>query len=201
MIPPVLRPARVITVRSPAAAREEDSDGKAVRAVLDGDIEQYAVLVHRYRERYARYAVRILGSVDLAEDAMQEAFIRAYDRLHQCRDPERFAAWFFLILRNCCYRVARTERRREASPLDLSDEHHPAGTRADAALEAATRQQAFDRALESLTVVQREVFALKHDEGLSYEEIAQRTGTPVASLKMRMHRAYDRLRAELKEES
>jgi RNA polymerase sigma-70 factor (ECF subfamily) len=185
--------------RSSTAAQEEDSDGKAVRAVLDGNTEQYALLVRRYRERYARYAVRILGAIDLAEDAMQEAFIRAYDRLHQCRDPERFSAWFFLILRNSCYRIARAERRREAGPLDQGGDP-PAPTRADGPLEAAARQQALNRALGSLTMAQREVFALKHDEGLSYEEIAERTGTPVASLKMRMHRAYDRLRAELKEE-
>jgi RNA polymerase sigma-70 factor, ECF subfamily len=59
--------------------------------------------------------------------------------------------------------------------------------------------QALQRALGELTPEQREAFVLKHVEGLSYEEIAGLTGATVASLKMRMHRAYDRLRDLLKE--
>ena len=60
----------------------EASDGAIVRAVLAGDVDQYAVLVRRYQDRYARFAARMLGSVDAAEDAVQEAFIRAYEQLH-----------------------------------------------------------------------------------------------------------------------
>jgi RNA polymerase sigma-70 factor (ECF subfamily) len=66
-------------------------------------------------------------------------------------------------------------------------------------VENAERRRAIERALQSLTPEQREVFVLKHVEELSYEEIAARTGASVASLKMRMHRAYDRLRGELEE--
>ncbi|PYP73815.1 MAG: hypothetical protein DMD41_04270, partial [Gemmatimonadetes bacterium] len=52
-----------------------------VRAVLAGDVEQFAVLVRRYRDRYARYAAHMLGSADAAEDAIQDALIRAFDQL------------------------------------------------------------------------------------------------------------------------
>jgi RNA polymerase sigma-70 factor (ECF subfamily) len=61
------------------------------------------------------------------------------------------------------------------------------------------RAHALERALQHLTPEQREVFVLKHMEGLAYEEIAGVTGATVASLKMRMHRAYDRLRELMKE--
>src|SRR5216117_4391691 len=54
------------------------ADGEIVRAVLAGDRESYARLVERYRDRYARYAARMLGSADAAEDALQDAFVRAY---------------------------------------------------------------------------------------------------------------------------
>ena len=66
-------------------------------------------------------------------------------------------------------------------------------------LERAERARALERALLKLTAEQREVFVLKHYEELSYDEIARTTGATVASLKMRMHRAYDRLRELLKE--
>jgi len=178
--------------------RDEAADGVVVRAVLAGDIERYAELVRRYRDRYARYAARMLGSVDAAEDAVQDAFIRAYDQLAQCRDPDNFVGWFFLILRNRCF----AERRREARTGPAADaESHPipATERPDGMLEAKEQLHALQHALLELTPEQREVFVLKHVEGLSYEEIAARIGGSVPSLKMRMHRAYDRLRERLKD--
>jgi RNA polymerase sigma-70 factor (ECF subfamily) len=75
----------------------------------------------------------------------------------------------------------------------------PAADNVEAPLEQAERQKALQGALAMLTMEQREVFVLKHVEELSYEEIAARVGTTVAALKMRMHRAYDRLRELLKE--
>jgi len=180
-------------------ALDAHDDADVVRAVLAGEVERYATLVRRYRERYARYAARVAGSVDAGEDAMQEAFIRAYDRLRQCREPGNFSGWFFLILRNCCFAEARARGRREG--LDQADRGGElvAPGRADLPLEQAERHRRLERALMELTPVQREVFELKHVEGLSYEEIAERLKTSVASLKMRMHRAYDRLRLELRE--
>ena len=57
------------------------TDSEVVRAVLGGEVERYAVLVRRYRDRYARYAARMLGSLDAGEDAVQDALVRAFDRL------------------------------------------------------------------------------------------------------------------------
>ena len=174
------------------------SDGEIVRRVLAGDTEQYAVLVRRYRDRYARYAAQMLGSHDAAEDAVQDALLRAYDQLAQCREPEKFAGWFFLILRNRCF----GERRRwgkTVRSLDPQDEAIAGPERSDALVERAEASQALERALARLTAEQRDVFVLKHVEEMSYDEIAALTGASVPSLKMRMHRAYDRLREELKE--
>jgi RNA polymerase sigma-70 factor (ECF subfamily) len=182
------------------ASEDAQSDAAAIHAVLAGDVEQYAALVRRYSARFAGYAVRLLGTTDAAEDAMQEAFIRAYDRLGQCRDPENFAGWFFLILRNCCFAEARRLRRHESLSPDGNGKALADPRLADGPLEQAQRVQALQRALLALTPEQREVFVLRHYEGLSYQEINQQTGTPVAALKMRMHRAYDRLRAILREE-
>src|SRR2546422_7977642 len=59
----------------------------------------------------------MLGSADAAEDAIQDALIRAFDQLRQCREPDRFAGWFFLILRNRCF-AERRRGSREARPLE-----------------------------------------------------------------------------------
>ena len=171
-------------------------DGAIVKAVLAGDVEQYALLVRRYQARYARYAARMLGSVDAAEDAVQDALVRAYDQLARCRDPNNFAGWFFLILRNRCFAERRRDQRFAA--LDGVPDV-PAEENTEASLERSERGRGIERALQRLTPEQREVFVLKHMEELSYEEIASRVGTSVAALKMRMHRAYDRLRELLEE--
>jgi RNA polymerase sigma-70 factor, ECF subfamily len=170
----------------------ELSDGAIVRAVLGGDVDQYAVLVRRYQDRYARFATRMLGSVDAAEDAVQEAFIRAYEQLAQCREPENFAGWFFIILRNRC--LAAERQAKATVDLDSVLAEPPVGERADRRAEAAGEWDALERALRHLTPEQREVFVLRHVEDWSYEEMAQRTGISVAALKMRMHRSYERLR-------
>ena len=96
------------------------ADGEIVRAVLAGDRERYAQLVERYRDRYARYATRMLGSVDEAEDAVQDAFVRAYDQLAQCKDPDKFVGWFFLILRNRCF--AERRRNRTSASLEAAND-------------------------------------------------------------------------------
>lgn len=177
-------------------AETEPADGEIVRAVLAGDRERYAQLVERYRDRYARYAARMLGSADAAEDAVQDAFVRAYDQLAQCKDPDKFVGWFFLILRNRCF--AENRSRRSQAPLEAADDVVSAD-RADDGTETAERRRALRLALLELTPDQREVFVLKHVEGLTYGEIAERLSTSVPSLKMRMHRAYDKLREQLRD--
>src|SRR3989441_10435792 len=150
------------------------ADGEIVRAVLAGDRERYAQLVERYRDRYARYATRMLGSPDAAEDAVQDAFVRAYDQLAQCKDPDKFVGWFFLILRNRCF--AERRRNRTSASLDAANDV-AAVDRADGGAETAEQRRALQRALLELTPDQREVFVLKHVEGLSYGEIAERLST------------------------
>ena len=179
-------------------SRDAATDGEIVRAVLAGDVERYAALVDRYRARYERYAVRMLGSRDAAEDALQDALVRAYDRLADCREPENFAGWLFLILRNRCFAEQRRVRREGWRP-DTTADAVAAPERSDGPLEQRERKRALERAVGVLTPEQREAVVLKHVEGLSYEEMAQLTGATVASLKMRMHRAYDRLREQMKE--
>ena len=187
-------PGRKVRVDSRHAA----TDGEIVRAVLAGDVELYSVLVERHRDRYARYAVRMLGSRDAAEDAVQDALVRAFDHLADCREPDKFAGWLFLILRNRCFAEQRRHQREGRMPEEAAGTV-AAPDRSDGAVERRERDVALQRAVGELTPEQREVLVLKHVEELPYEEIAQITGATVASLKMRMHRAYDRLRELMKE--
>lgn len=168
-------------------------DGAIVERVLRGDTEAFGVLVTRYRTAYGRYAVGLCGDADLAADAMQEAFIRAYDALATCEHPERFGAWFFRILRNQCHN--HRTRRRPSVPLDGLDPAAPGG--ADDRLERAELRRQLEVALTRLPESQREAILLRHVEGLSYGEMAVLLGEPEDRLRMRVHRARDAMRREL----
>lgn len=172
------------------------TDAAVVARVLAGDHEAFGELVARYRDRGARFAVHMLGSPEDAEEALQDAFVRAYRSLARCQDPERFGAWFFGILANRC-RTSRKRRRRrdrvivnDEAALFVAAERHPADS-------AAWREE-IRRALERLGAEQREAFLLKHVEELSYEEMAEITGAGVSALKMRVKRACERLRELLR---
>ena len=176
---------------------EGSSDAVIVARVLRGDVEVFAVLVERYRDRYARYAFHMLGNRQDAEEALQDAFTRAYRSLARCEDPERFGAWLFRILVNRCRTLGARRGRRartfvvdEAALLEASEEH-PA--------ERAAWREEIDRALQQLRVDQREAFLLKYVEEIGYEEMSQMTGVGVSALKMRVMRACDRLRELLSE--
>ena len=168
----------------------EIHDGEVVRQVLAGDVESYRHLVTRYRQMYGRYAVALVGDADAAADAVQEAFVRAFDSLASCRDPDRFGSWFYRILTNQCH--SARERMRDSESVD--DVEIEARERTDDALDRSELAEALHRAMARLTAEQREAFILKHVDGRSYEEMAELLGTGVDALKMRVHRAREALR-------
>jgi RNA polymerase sigma-70 factor (ECF subfamily) len=165
-------------------------DKDLITAVLDGDLDAFAVLVRRYRDLCFRFALRVLGNRDDAEDALQEAFVRAFRGLESCRDRERFPAWLYRIVVNECRtratRGARRDRRlvHGVTP-DLAD---------PATLRDSGVGEEIEYALAQLVPEQREAFVLKYVEELSYEEMAEITGAGVSALKMRVKRSCERLR-------
>jgi RNA polymerase sigma-70 factor (ECF subfamily) len=168
------------------------TDGEVIARVLAGDVDAYGILVERYQGRFARFATRMLGNREDAEEALQDALLRAYRALGAYRDRERFASWFYRILVNRCRsRLAQSRRRAMEEPLADQD-----GATADAGF-AGREQTAW--LLSRLPVQQREVFLLHYVEDLSYEDIAAITGVGVSALKMRVKRGLEHLRQLLRE--
>ncbi|HEY7685218.1 MAG TPA: RNA polymerase sigma factor [Gemmatimonadales bacterium] len=170
------------------------SDAEIVRRVRDGDTAAFAVLVARYRDRLGRYAMQMLGDREDAEEALQDAFVRAYRSLARFDDRERFGPWLFAILVNRCRTTGRRTTRR-----------HQIFVRDEASLERAPAPAAPEWddtvrwALERLAPGMREAFLLKHVEDLDYDEISRLTGAGVSALKMRVKRACEQLRVLLTE--
>jgi RNA polymerase sigma-70 factor, ECF subfamily len=172
------------------------SDPELVAAAARGNVDAFAELSRRYRDTYSRFAVRMVGDRDEAEDVMQSAFIRAYRALDQCRDTNRFGAWLYQIVANECrsWVIRRNRRARRVVRDEITLRDAPAmPSEGDDTLEDV------QYALQQLDVDQREAFLMKHVEQLSYEEMAEITGDGISALKMRVKRACARLRLLLEE--
>lgn len=176
---------------------EASSDAAIVERVLRGNAEAFRELVERYRDQYARYALHMLGNREDAEEALQDAFTRAYRSLPRCEEPERFGAWLFRILVNRC-RTAGTRRGRRARTF-VSDDAALLGASEEHPEDRTAWREEIDRALQRLRAEQREAFLLKYVEELGYDEMSRMTGVGVSALKMRVMRACERLRDLLSE--
>jgi RNA polymerase sigma-70 factor (ECF subfamily) len=140
-----------------------------------------------------RFAVRMLGDRDDADDALQQTFLRAYRSLGKYQERDRFSAWLYRILVNQCRSAAsrRSQRERvfvreEVALLNAADRHQGS---------TGEDEELMRRILAELDPLLREAFVLKYVEDLSYEEMSAATGVGVSALKMRAKRACDRLRA------
>jgi RNA polymerase sigma-70 factor, ECF subfamily len=167
------------------------ADHEVVRAVLDGDPDSFATLLHRHGDSCTRYAIRMLGSRADADDAVQNAFIRAFRGLPSCRDPRRFRSWLMQIVVNECrsHGSRRTRRARWFVQDDAALENAEA-----AAAESSELRDELHRALAMLPAAQREAFLLRYAEEMSYDEMAAVTGAGISALKMRAKRACERMR-------
>jgi RNA polymerase sigma-70 factor (ECF subfamily) len=177
------------------------TDAVIIHRVLAGEIDAFALLVDRHHARCLRVATHLLGDADDAEDAVQDAFVRAYRHLGSFRPSvsvsDSFGAWMMRILVNQCRtRAARGARytRLDAAPAELLT-----GLDMAPAHDATERRTDLARALAQLGPEQREAVVLRFADELSYDEMASITGVGVSALKMRVQRACTRLRALLAE--
>jgi RNA polymerase sigma-70 factor, ECF subfamily len=142
-----------------------------------------------------RVAVRLLRNKVLAEDVIQEAFMRCWSQIHRF-DPSqaRFTTWLYRIVVNLCIDA---KRRREPEPLPAGFDLIDTRTAVDEMLESDERINVLARALNELPVRQRAALTLIYDEGLSGAEAARVLGSSVKSVERLLARARRYLRARL----
>jgi RNA polymerase sigma-70 factor (ECF subfamily) len=174
------------------------SDDELVSRARGGDLDAFAELVERHRAVVRRVARRIAGPSE-ADDVTQDAFLRAYHRLDGYRGEGAFRAWLLQIANNAAL-TALGRRRPEPVGLDPSEPaaaaERPAsgGPKTPAErLEESERRERIELKLRGLRPEHRAVLVLRDVEGLSYEEIAAVTDSPLGSVKGRLHRARGEL--------
>jgi RNA polymerase sigma-70 factor (ECF subfamily) len=175
------------------SAAPEPSDAQFVARVLDGDDAAYAPLVRRHQDVIYRHARGMGLDHDTSLDLVQDAFVRAFERLADCRDGANYRSWLFRICRNLCLDELRNVRRLcvPMSSIENADDLESIHVVEDEI--TLTLSAALDRLPHAL----REAFLLKHDAGYTYEEVAEITEASPSAVKMRVHRAREALRVFL----
>ncbi len=151
-----------------------------------------AQLVAEHHQAVYKYAYRLTGSVQDAEDLTQQVFLVTQKKIEQLRDVERAKAWLFAILRNCF--LKDRQRRRPALAMDLSINIDLVSKESPA--EGVDRDQLQD-ALSRLPDAFRLVVVMYYFEDCSYREIAKRLDMPIGTVMSRLARAKGHLRSIL----
>ena len=182
------------------------SEERLIAAAKKGDLAAFNQLVLLYQGQAYNIAYRLLGDADAAADATQDAFIKAYQRLHQLRGGS-FRSWLLRIVTNTCYDVLRKRSRYPTEPLEPQGEDEESDRLARWQSDAETPEEialrheirrVVQEGLLTLSPEHRTVVVLSDIEGLSYEEIAQVLNVPVGTVKSRLSRARARLRDYLR---
>jgi RNA polymerase sigma factor (sigma-70 family) len=171
------------------------SDAAVIATVLNGDRDAFAVLVGRHQNALYRYARGLGMEHDTALDLVQDTFVKAFVRLEQCREREKFLAWLFRIFRNTMLDWLKDIRRSEVPLADITEP-----TDSSDFAERQALREALGGALAALPAILREAFLLRHQLDHSYEEIAEIAGISLSAAKMRVMRAREALRAALEQE-
>jgi RNA polymerase sigma-70 factor (ECF subfamily) len=170
-------------------------DAALVARAREGDLRAFEELVVRHRDPVFRLATRVVGPVE-AEDVAQDAFLRAFHRLGRFRGEGSFRTWLLRIAHNAALDELARRRAKQDEPL-AEDEAPAESTEGERlplqALEVQERRQRLAEKIRMLRESHRAVLVLRDLEGLSYEQIAAVTETPLGSVKGRLSRA----RAEL----
>ena len=172
------------------------SDEALVRRVLAGEVDMFETLIGRYGDTVFRVASRIVGPSE-AEDVAQDVLLRAFNSLDSFRGDASFKTWLLRITHNTALNALA---RRRALPMEEPPEESGSPLGASTAertpaeqLEARERAERLESKLLLLRPPHRTVLVLRELEGLTYDEIALVTDTPIGSVKGRLHRARDEM--------
>jgi RNA polymerase sigma-70 factor (ECF subfamily) len=166
-------------------------DQAAIERCRAGDSEAFRHIVEHYQAEAIGHATAILGNREDALDAVQEAFIDAFKACNQIDLSRRFYPWFYVILRNRCYKLAYGRKKREMSSSAEMEILAPvASIRPEDSM-------LLEQAVLELASEDRELITLRHLDGLSYQELAERFEVPQGTIMSRLYHARKKLRDKL----
>jgi len=187
-----------------------ESDEAVVARILSGEDDLFGLLVRRYQTRVHAHVAKMIGHREDALDLSQEIFLKVYQALSRFNPEYKFSTWLFRIAGNAAIDHLR-KKRPKMVPLEVPDHEgqgrlsSPEYSTSDldpyGMLRNVERGKAISEAIAELPLEFRELIALRHFAGLSYEEIAEVKEMPLGTVKNKLFRARavlkDRLAGEL----
>lgn len=164
-------------------------DSRAIRECQNGETSAFRILVERYQKQAVGHAVAILSNREDALDAVQEAFIDAFKAIGSFDRARAFYPWFYVLLRNRCYKM-RTRNRETESIEDTEILAPQSGLPRE-------ERSALERAFVSLPREDRELLTLKYLDGLSYQELAEHLQIPKGTVMSRLFHVRKQLQRKL----
>ncbi|MEF8795821.1 MAG: sigma-70 family RNA polymerase sigma factor [Salinivenus sp.] len=177
----------------------DTSDATYARRVQNGDRDAFRVLIERYDGMVFDLTHQYADTPADAEDLAQDVFARAYRRIGDLENPDRFSSWLYGIALNRCRDYAKNVRR-DTYAFSRTEEQDDADALAtdtrpqDEALAAEERGEQLWAALEELSATYATPFLLKYRDGMTYKAMSKRMDVSVSALKVRVHRARKKLR-------
>jgi RNA polymerase sigma-70 factor (ECF subfamily) len=179
----------------PAFAAIEPSEAQLLAAARQGDAEAYGSLVRKHQDRLCSSLQRICGSLADAQDAAQEAFLRAYLKLDSFTGACAFYSWLYRIALNVS--ISEHRRRRRYAVFQRSAEPGGNAERSDERMLRDERVAQVRTALHGLSPEYRAILVLREFENCGYDEIASILAVPLGTVRSRLHRARLQLRERL----
>ena len=166
-----------------------DDEKALINAAVNGDDDAFTKIVERYQKPVYNLCYRLLGNHGDAEDASQEAFMKAYRGLGKYDLQRPFISWLLAIAYNLCIDQLRRRRVTWVGLEALFDRSDPLSRTPDVALEARSEAEGVQKILSTLSVKDRAVVVLRYWYDYSYDEIAETLSLTNGAVKSRLHRA------------
>lgn len=176
---------------------EHADDGIVAGRAMDGDVEAFAVLVHRYTPMMRAYTQRMLNASADVDDIVQESFVTAWQRFGELEEPAKVKSWLMRIVSRKA--VDRIRATRPAVDIDAIDRPAPLHASPAAVVEARAGVAAIGAALRELPDAQRECWVLREIGGYSYEEISHALEIPLSTTRGLLARARKYLIVRMEE--
>jgi RNA polymerase sigma factor (sigma-70 family) len=177
------------------AVMDNDALRGLVARAAEGDEVAFTRIVAAHHDDMARVAFVVCGDVEMAQDAVQSAWPKAWQKLRSVRDPERLRPWLVSVAANEARQLARSRSRRWMRETPIDPEAHHSRDPADRVAEMDLAN-----ALASLTADDRIVVALRYAAGLTSDEIGRVLGMTGGGARARIARVLARLRTELNDD-
>ena len=183
------------------------ADSELVARAIAGREESFEELVRRYQRPIVAYVYRMVGDYDSALDLTQEVFIRIYNSLGRYRPEFKFSTWIYRIAHNAAIDHLRRSDSSRTEELEVEGEggqtfQRPLASKAPTPEQLSERNERrgeIEEVIRQLPPAYRELIVLRHAHDFSYDEIAEVTGLPLGTVKNRLFRAREAMRAQLVE--